>query len=147
MCYRYPMDEITIHRVGLADHDIFRDIADGVFDHAVKLEYLKPFLASDLHEIVVAVAQSQIVGMGSAVVYYHPDKAPQFWINEVGTGDAWLRRGIATRIMKRLFQIAEDRKCTYVWLGTEPDNTAALGLYRKLKGDEETTVFFGWGED
>ena len=147
MCYILGMDEITIHRVGPEDHAIFRNIADGVFDHAVTPEHLARFLASDVHEMVVALHDGQIVGMGSAVVYFHPDKAPQLWINEVGTGDAWLRQGIATRVMQALLQIGDTRGCAYVWLGTEPDNAAALGLYRKLKGDEETFVLFGWGEE
>ena len=54
--------------------------------------------------------------------------------------------GIATALMRRLIDLGRARGCQGIWLGTEPDNVAALGLYRKLGGDEVAFVGFGWDD-
>ena len=48
--------------------------------------------------------------------------------------------------MGRLMEAARARGCKGIWLGTEPDNAAALGLYRSLGGDEVSFVGFGWDD-
>jgi aminoglycoside 6'-N-acetyltransferase I len=82
--------------------------------------------------------------MATGTVLQHPDKAPSMFVNEVGVRDEWLRRGIGRAVTERLIAIARARGCKGVWLGTEPDNVAALALYRDLKGDEMTIVGFAW---
>jgi len=92
----------------------------------------------------IAVSDGLVVGMVSGVRYLHPDKLPSMWVNEVGVGDDWLRRGIAKRLMDAILDLSEELGCEEAWLGTEPDNIAALGLYRSTKGSEETGVYFTW---
>ena len=141
-------DEITILRLGPEDARVLDSVAEGVFDHAVRAEYRDAFLGSEVHEMVVAVADGVVVGMASGVVYLHPDKPAQLWVNEVGVGDAWLRRGIGTRLVEAILEIAEERGAGFVWLGTEPGNVPARGLYRKTGGREvEGVVVFEWGEE
>ena len=45
------------------------------------------------HLMLVAIEDDLVVGMASAVEYFHPDKPPQMWINEVVVSPAWQRRG------------------------------------------------------
>ena len=124
------------------------NVAAGVFDNAVDPDRTARFLAAPDHVIVVALAGDLVVGMGTGLVYYHPDKPPQFWINEVGTGDAWLRRGIARRVMQALLDEAQGRGCRYIWLGTEDDNRPARKLYRAMGGEETAgLVTFEWGQE
>ncbi|MDJ0627065.1 MAG: GNAT family N-acetyltransferase [Rhodobacter sp.] len=139
---------ITIRRLGPEDARVLDRVAKGVFDLAVDPDHTAAFLASEAHEMVVALADGLVVGMASGVVYLHPDKPPQFWINEVGVGDDWLRRGIGTRLMTAILAVGHERGCGYAWLGTEAGNAAARGLYRKAQGREtEGLVIFEWGED
>ena len=141
-------DEITIRRLGPEEAEVLDRVAEGVFDHAVRPEYLAAFLGSDVHEMVVALVGDVVVGMASGVVYFHPDKPAQFWVNEVGVGDAWLRRGIGTRLMEALLEVAKERGAEYVWLGTELENAPARGLYLKTGGREIAgLVVFEWGEE
>jgi len=60
----------------------------------VQQRFLEAFLNDARHVMFVAVESGQVVGMGSAVEYFHPDKPPQLWINEVGVAPAFQRRGI-----------------------------------------------------
>ena len=123
-------------------------VADGVFDGPVRQDRARAFLNDPSHLIAVAVAEGTVVGMATGVVYLHPDKPPQLWVNEVGTGDDWLRRGVATRTLRALLDEGERRGCRYAWLGTEAGNGPARALYRALGGEEtEGIVTFEWGEE
>jgi ribosomal protein S18 acetylase RimI-like enzyme len=138
------MDDITIRHLTGADLDLLIAVPEGLFDLPVDPVQAKAFLDDPLHEIVLAYDGDLAVGMVTGTVLYHPDKPPSMFVNEVGTRDGWLRRGIATTLTNRLIDIARARGCEGIWLGTEPDNTEALGLYRKLGGQEITFVGFGW---
>ena len=132
--------------IRLSDDDFERlmQVKPGLFDNPVDPEQARAFLADPLHEMVLAYDQDQAVGMASGSVLLHPDKDPAMFIAEVATRDGYTRRGIATALTDELIRIARSRGCKGIWLGTETDNDAAIGLYRKLGGDELTGVFFGW---
>ncbi len=140
------MEGITIRQLGPADLDLLLSVPDGLFDEAVIPEQARAFLNEPLHEIVLAFDGDLVVAMATGAILLHPDKPPSFFINEVGTRDSHLRRGIASALTARLMEIARDRGCQGIWLATEPDNIAALGLYRKLGGQEEPVVAFGWDD-
>ena len=77
---------------------------------------------------------------------FHPDKRPAFFINEVGVNESHQRQGIATQLMQQIIDIARTRGCHGIWLGTEADNAPAIGLYRSLKAEELSGVYFGWDD-
>lgn len=136
----FEIVELTPETAGLLDH-----VAAGVFDNAVRPDQRDAFIASPHHHLCVAVADGLVVGMASGFVYLHPDKAPSMVVLEVGTGDDWLRRGIGKRLMEALLGLAQQIGCAEAWLGTEPDNEAALALYRSLAwGDESMMVLFSF---
>lgn len=136
--------EITFHHLGPQDADRLSGLREGLFDNPVDPAQARAFLADPGHEMVLAYAGAEPVGMASGTVLLHPDKPPAFFVNEVGVRDDWQRRGIALALTERLFDIARARGCEGIWLGTEPDNARALGLYRKLGGKEVSVVAFGW---
>ena len=141
-------DKITIRRLGPEDAGVLANLAEGVFDEGITPGQTQRFLASDSHEILVALAGDLVVAMITAVVHLHPDKKPQLWINEVGVGDDWLRRGIGARLTRDMLNLGTKLGCDYAWLGTEADNTAARALYRKCGGNEtEGLVLYDWDED
>jgi ribosomal protein S18 acetylase RimI-like enzyme len=139
-------DEVRYRVLGIGDLDLLRTTAEGLFDLPVDAEQSAAFLNSPSHAIVAAIAGGEIVGFASGNVLLHPDKPPAFFVNEVGVRELWQRRGIGRELMLRLMEIARARSCKGIWLGTEPENNAALGLYRSLDGEEVPFVGFGWDD-
>jgi ribosomal protein S18 acetylase RimI-like enzyme len=76
--------------------------------------------------------------MATGFSYFHPDRDEDFFVNELGVDDGYRRRGIAMAMMTALLAEARAMGCGDAWLGTEHDNHAALGVYRKLMSDADT---------
>jgi ribosomal protein S18 acetylase RimI-like enzyme len=142
------MDEtITLRRLGPDDLQVLLGVAEGLFDNPIRLDQAEIFLNDALHDMVLAFSGSQVVGMASGQVLYHPDKAPAYFINEVGVRDAFQRRGIATRLCETLREIAAARGCEGIWLATEGDNVAARGLYQSMNARETPDVVaYDWDD-
>jgi len=138
------MEGITLKVLGQGDLALLCAVPEGLFDEPIMEDQARAFLDDPLHEIVLAFDGDLAVGMATGTVLLHPDKQPAMFVNEVGVRDSHLRCGIGTAVTTRLFEVARARDCDGIWLGTEVDNAAALGLYRKLGGDEQSFVGFGW---
>lgn len=84
--------------------------------------------------------------MAMAVVHNHPDKPTELFLDEIGTGDDWRRNGIARFMIQAVFERADAEGIEQIWLGTEPDNEAANGLYQGFKHERENAViyYFDW---
>jgi ribosomal protein S18 acetylase RimI-like enzyme len=138
-------DTITLHLMGPDDLDRLMAVGAGLFDNPVRRDQATAFLTAPGHLLVLAYAESQAVGMASGQVLLHPDKAPAFFINEVGTRESHRRRGIAKRLCARLLEEARAMGCEGIWLATEADNTAARALYRSLAAQEtDGIVVYDW---
>lgn len=120
---------VVIRKLGSGDISVLDRVADEVFDGPVDPHWARVFLDDPRHHLFVALASAVVVGMVSAVDYVHPDKAPQLWINEVGVGRDYRRRGIARRLLAAMLAHARAIGCTEAWLGTEHDNLPARRLY------------------
>ena len=133
---------ITLRVLRAGDEDVLAHVADGVFDNAVQADLARDYLAEPRFHMVVALDGDRVVGMATGLVHFHPDKEPEFFVNEIGVGDAYLRRGIGKRLMHAILEEAKAAGCAEAWLGTETDNTAALALYRSVMGpdDDETPM-------
>ena len=46
---------------------------------------------------------------------------------------AFQRQGIARRMLEEMFALGKALGCEEAWVGTEPDNVAARGLYERRK--------------
>ena len=87
-------------------------VAPDVFDNAVDAVQLNRFVGDPRHILVVAIDDGLVVGMATAVEYFHPDKAPQLWINEVGVSPAYRGRRMRTR--RAVFLNACTERCVEV---------------------------------
>lgn len=116
-------------------------IAPGVFDEPVQPQFLAAFLADPRHVMFLAIEDGEVIGMCSGVEYFHPDKPPQLWINEVGVSPVHEKRGIGRRLTGALVEEAERRNCVYAWLGTAHDNVAAQACFSKVPEVEPPQAF------
>lgn len=137
---------VTIRHLGPDDLALLMAVKEGLFDRPVDPVQARAFLRDPNSEIVLAFDGDEAVGMVSGSVLLHPDKPPAMFINEVGTRESHQGRQIAFRLMQAMFDIARARGCVGIWLGTEPDNIPALGLYRKLGGHELALTGFAWDD-
>lgn len=136
---------VDIRLLGQGDEDILAHVDPDVFDKPVDPALVREFLADPRHHIAVAIENGIVIGMVTAVHYIHPDKPAELWINEAGVASPHQRRGIATRLMRTMFDHGRSLGCSTAWLGTERSNTAAMGLYRSIGGTiGEADVFFEW---
>lgn len=135
---------MEIRALGPQDTGLLAAVEPGLFDRDIDPAQARAFLGCPLNEMVIAIDGGQVVAFASGTVLLHPDKPPAMFVNEVGTRDSHLRRGHATAVLLALMARARARGCRGIWLGTEPDNAAALGLYRKLGGVETAFIGFGW---
>ena len=75
---------ISIKLLHRGDEAVLKSVATDVFDHDINEQWSQAFLTSSHHHIAVALDNEVVIGMATAVHYYHPDKAPALWLNEVG---------------------------------------------------------------
>jgi aminoglycoside 6'-N-acetyltransferase I len=134
---------IAIHKnnAGLLD-----TVSDGVFDNAVRREYLGTFLADPRSLLLVAVVNGTVVGMASGIFYTHPDKPLQLFVNEIGVAEAYQRQGLGKRLVTAILDQASAKGCNEAWVATEEGNTAARALYiaAAAREDPDRAVVYTW---
>lgn len=120
-------------------------IDSDAFDEDVIPEQLNAFVDDPNHDLIFATVDNVPVGIASGAMLLHPDKAPAFFVAEVGVNEEWRRRGIASELVYRLINLARKKGSVGIWLATELDNEEARGLYRKLKAREtQDIVVYDW---
>lgn len=137
---------LSIQWITSQNTHILDRVAKGTFDHAIDPARLKAYLENPANWMGVAIHEGLVVGMVMAVIHTHPDKPTELFLDEIGTGDEWRRKGIARLLMQALFDRADEEGIEEIWLGTEPDNDAANGLYQGFKHEREDAViyYFDW---
>ncbi|MEL7198922.1 MAG: GNAT family N-acetyltransferase [Pseudomonadota bacterium] len=117
-----------------------------MFDQAIDPARLRKYLSHPTNWMVVAVSNTVVVGMCMCVVHDHPDKETELFLDEIGTGDDWQRQGVARALMLAVFERADAENIEEIWLGTEPDNVPARGLYESfgMKGEEALIYYLDW---
>jgi ribosomal protein S18 acetylase RimI-like enzyme len=125
---------VDIVALSAENRSLLECIAVDVFDNPIDPQQLAAFLVDPRHFMVLAVEDDMVVGMASGVEYFHPDKPPQLWINEVGVASTHRRRGIGKALIASLLQVAKTRGCQYAWLGTDHDNVAAQACFGSVPG-------------
>jgi len=135
---------VSIHVVSQANASLLDRIDDDVFDHKVRPELLRAFLANESNLLVVAVAQAEVVGMATGIAYVHPDKPLSLFINEVGVSGRFQRRGIGRQLMTTILEHGRQLGCTEAWVATEVGNVPARTLYQATGGieDEDHAVVY-----
>jgi aminoglycoside 6'-N-acetyltransferase I len=116
--------------LGPQDAGVLRHVAPDVFDDPINERRADEFLADPRHHLVVAIDDGLVVGFVSAVHYVHPDKPlPELWINEVSVAATHRGRGLATRLLRSLFDVARVLGCAEAWVLADRANAAAMRLY------------------
>ena len=80
------------------DQTLLARALPGAFDDEVDPVRADRFLRNPRHHLVAAIAEDRPVGFVSAVDYWHPDKPPELWCNEVGVASARQNRDVGTRV-------------------------------------------------
>jgi aminoglycoside 6'-N-acetyltransferase I len=124
---------MEIRRLEAGDDALVMQVADDVFDEPVRPDRLAAYLSQSGHFMVVALVDGVVVGQCAAVIHRHPDKVTELYIDEIGVAPAFQRRGIARKMLDAMFEIGRENGCEAAWVGTEPDNVAALALYESRK--------------
>lgn len=140
---------IEFRFLGREDAAALDRVAADVFDNEIVPQSVAAFLGDPRHFLAVAVDVGLVVGIATGVEMFHPDKAPQLFVNEVGVAKTHRRRGIGRRLMDMLFSEAKRRGCDHVWVGTETDNGAANALYRSIPdgAPAQAFVLYEWEFD
>jgi ribosomal protein S18 acetylase RimI-like enzyme len=133
---------IEIRVVSAGDTALFARIADDVFDAPVRPDRLAAYLAAPDHHLVVAIHDGVIVGQVAAVIHRHPDKANELYIDEAGVAPPFQRRGLARAMLKATFALGKQLGCEEAWVGTEPDNVPARGLYEQQGAEPVAIVMY-----
>jgi len=133
---------VEIRRVGPQDKGLFERVAEGVFDEPIDGARLAAYLAAPGHLMLVAVRAGEVVAQVAAVIHRHPDKVTELYIDEVGVAPALHRRGIARAMLDEMLSLGKSLGCDEAWVGTEPDNVAARGLYERYRKEAEPFVMY-----
>jgi ribosomal protein S18 acetylase RimI-like enzyme len=133
---------IEIVLLSTANTELLKNIAPEVFDDRINPQYLAAFLGDPRHIMYLAVDNQVVVGMASAVEYFHPDKPPQLWINEVGVALSHRQQGIGRQLVQQLVTSAKDSGCSYAWLGTDTENVAAQACFSSVPEVSHSQPFF-----
>jgi aminoglycoside 6'-N-acetyltransferase I len=106
-----------------------------VFDATPRPDLVRSFLAAPHLHLALAVAEAdggrRVVGMCSGIVYHHPDKPQQWWINELGVASPWRRNRLATRLVAACADHARALDCTEIWVVADP-TPMAEGFWQSL---------------
>jgi ribosomal protein S18 acetylase RimI-like enzyme len=102
----------------------------------------RAYLAEPGHHMLVALHGGEVVAQIAAIVHRHPDKPTELYIDEVGVTPALQRQGIARRMVEDMFTLGKALGCEETWVGTEPDNAPARGLYESRGAAAEPYVMY-----
>ena len=115
--------------------------AGELFDDPPRREWAARFLAGEGHHLLFAMHGEVPIGFVSGVETTHPDKGTEMFLYELGTHEDHRRQGVAKALVAALAELARERGCYGMWVGTEPDNEAAIATYRSAGFDPpEPTV-------
>jgi ribosomal protein S18 acetylase RimI-like enzyme len=119
--------------------------AADLFDSPPLAAATEKFLAHPDHHLLFAYDGDRAVGMISGVEMTHPDKGTEMFVYELGVAPVARLRGIGAALVRALADVARERGCYGMWVGTETDNEAAQATYRRAGATEETPfVLLNW---
>jgi ribosomal protein S18 acetylase RimI-like enzyme len=120
-------------------------LAADLFDGPPLADATERFLSRPDHHLLFAYDGEQAVGMITGVETTHPDKGTEMFVYELEVAPVARLRGVGTALVRALADIARERGCYGMWVGTEPDNEAAQATYRRAGATEEAPfVLLNW---
>lgn len=135
---------MRIARLGPGDEHVVLAGAD-LFDARPTEEWTARFLSSEGHHLLVTVEDDRPIGFVSGVETTHPDKGTEMFLYELSVAPERRNQGVGRSLVRALADLARDRGCYGMWVGTEPDNAAAIATYRAAGAEPpEPFVTLGW---
>jgi ribosomal protein S18 acetylase RimI-like enzyme len=129
--------DIDTKILGPDESEVLERLAPGVFDDPLDAEATARFLTDPRHHVAVATEDGLVVGAATSVHYLHPDKSePEMWINELAVAPTHRGRGLGKALLGALLETAREQGCREAWIVTDPENEAAMRLYRRMSGQE-----------
>lgn len=137
------MTDVVVRRLQPGDEREVERFAEA-FDDPIDAEATRSFLRDERHHLVVAYVDGRPAGFVSAVEIFHPDKAPELFLNEIGVIERLRRVGAGLALLDELELLGKELGCETIWVLTDEGNAAAMGMYAKAGGtwDGERHVMF-----
>ncbi len=120
---------LSIHRITAANMGLLANIAPDVFDHEIQPGLLAAYVSDRRHALFVAMENGVVVSHIRGNVHLQPDRAPDLYIDNLGTDPAHQRRGIASKLVRTLLDWGKAQGCNHAWVATEIANDGARGFY------------------
>ena len=133
------IESVVVRCLAPTEAGVLHHVARDVFDHNVREDYLQAFLDDPHSLLAVAIDDGVVVGMASGLVYGHPDKPLQLFVNEVGVAPKHQLRGLGRELVRCLLARGRELACTEAWVATEEENAAARRLFAATGGREEAS--------
>ena len=135
---------MRIVRAAAGDEGLVLAGAD-LFDEGPTEAWTTRFLRSEGHHLVLAVDDERPIGFVSGVETTHPDKGTEMFLYELSVHEDHRRAGVGRALVEALAELARERGCYGMWVGTEPDNAAAIATYAAAgAAPAEPFVALGW---
>lgn len=133
---------VEIVQLDQSNMDVLNNYDEDIYDEKIIPHRLAAVLGEQNHIILVAILDGVVIGQVLAVIHRHPDKPTELYIDDLAVSERFQRRGIATRLLEKLFSIGVKRGCEEVWVATEPDNEPAKKFYDSLDLSMRDVVVF-----
>lgn len=125
--------EITIQRVVDFDEEFIRSLFESANEKNVSPN--PKFLADERNVLLVAYADQQACGMLYAYILMSPHKLrPELFLYSVDTFQHFRKQGVAVKLIESLKDFAKAQGCNEMFVMTNNNNKAAMGLYEKTGG-------------
>ena len=124
-------------------------VASHLFDHELRSEWVRHFLAQPDHHLCIAYASGEPAGFVSGVELTHPDKGTEMFLYELGVDDRFRRRGIGKALVAALAELARESGCYGMWVLTDSDNSGAVRTYKSAApvSDQSESLMLSWRLD
>ena len=124
-------------------------VASHLFDHELRSEWVRHFLAQPNHHLCIAYASGEPAGFVSGVELTHPDKGTEMFLYELGVDDRFRRRGIGKALVAALAELARESGCYGMWVLTDSDNSGAVRTYKSAApvSDQSESLMLSWRLD
>jgi ribosomal protein S18 acetylase RimI-like enzyme len=138
------VNSVRVDRLGPAD--VGRVLAAGhLFDDPPTVDRVEALLRREGHHLLFASVDGVDAGFAVGVEVLHADRASEMYLDELGTDEAFRRRGVALALLDALRQLAIEYGCDGIWAAVVPDNEPALAMYERAgAADPEPSVIVAW---
>ncbi|MDQ3749371.1 MAG: GNAT family N-acetyltransferase [Acidobacteriota bacterium] len=128
---------------------LFFQIDDGVVNPtAASDEYLNNLLSRDDFHVIVAIENEMVIGGLTAYeLAMCKEETTEIFLYEIGVEPLHRKKGVARALVEFLKEISRVKGITYMFVGTEADNTPAIRLYETTGGKCEDIAWFVYEYD